>query len=84
MKKPKRTISAKELDKRFDQGKSIMSWIDKSSVKVEHPIQRVNIDIPLEILQKVDHEASRVGVTRTSLIKLWIAEHADHLSQPVH
>ena len=81
MKKSKRTMSAQELDTAFDQGKDMMKWMDKSSAKVQHPIQRVNIDIPIEILQKVDHEATRVGVTRTSLIKLWIAEHADHLTQ---
>ena len=81
MKKSKRTISAKQFDAAFDQGKDVTPWMDKSTAKVEHPIQRVNIDIPMEILHKVDQEATRVGVTRTSLIKLWIAEHADHLTQ---
>ena len=82
MKKSKRPMSAKQLDEAFDQGKDMMPWMDKSTAKVQHPIQRINIDMPVEILQKVDHEASRVGVTRTSLLKLWIAEHADHLTRP--
>jgi hypothetical protein len=40
----------------------------------------VNIDIPEEILEKVDREATRVGVPRSSLIKLWIAERIDKMA----
>ncbi len=38
------------------------------------PIHRINVDIPKGLLDQVDREAERVGVPRTSLIKIWIAE----------
>ena len=37
-------------------------------------------EIPTEILEKVDKEAGRVGVPRTSLLKLWIAERVDRMA----
>lgn len=75
-------ITAEELDKKFDEGKEdILKYFDEKSTRVVPPmIQRINIDIPVFILQKVDKEADRVGIPRTSLIKIWIAEHADRLA----
>ena len=75
----KNKIKAKEFDQAFDQG-SVLKHLDKGSVKEHYPIQRINIDIPGEILEKVDREANRVGIPRTSLIKVWIAEHVDRLA----
>jgi len=47
--------------------------------KEKHAIQRINLDIPHDMLEKIDQEADRIGVTRNSLIKLWIAERIDRL-----
>lgn len=79
MKKTKKKIKASEFDRAFEKG-SVMKHLDLKSAKVDHPIQRINIDIPQEILDKVDREADRVGVPRTSLIKVWIAEQVDKLA----
>lgn len=75
-------ISIEELDRKFDEGKEdVLQYFDEKSTRVVPPlIQRINIDIPVVILQKVDKEADRVGIPRTSLIKIWIAEHADRLA----
>ena len=81
MTKSKRPASSKQFDAAFDHGDDMTPMLDKASAKARHPIQRINIDIPVDILDKVDEEASRVGVPRTSLLKLWIAEHADRLTQ---
>ena len=78
--KKKKKITAEELDRKFDNGESIIEHLDMKTLKVQYPIQRINIDIPQPILAKVDKEAERVGVPRTSLIKLWIAEQADRLA----
>lgn len=75
----KKKIKAGEFDRLFEEG-DITSHLDLKTAKVEQPIQRINIDIPRNILEKVDQEAARVGIPRTSLLKVWIAEHADHLS----
>ncbi len=77
----KKKITTSELEKKFDEGKEdILEHFDPKTAKVDYPVQRINIDIPQEILKKVDQEAERVGVPRTSLIKLWIAKHVDELA----
>jgi hypothetical protein len=71
-----KTISAEEFDKIFDDGKEdILPYLDTS--KAERPIQapkRVNVDFPVWVVNGLDREAQRLGVTRQSLIKMWIAE----------
>ncbi len=78
--KKKKTITAKEFDEKFDRGEDVMEYMDLSTLKLNQPIQRINVDIPKEMLQKVDTEAARIGVPRTSLIKMWIAEHIKQLT----
>ena len=72
-------VSAKQFDEDFNKGKDMSKYIDFKSMKAYYPVQRVNVDIPKNMLQKMDKEAARIGVTRTSLFKMWIAEHLDHL-----
>ena len=75
MKKSKaRLISAAEFDEKFDNGDDIIKHLDLSSAEVHRPSQRINLDIPLGILKQIDSEASRVGVARTALIKVWLSE----------
>ncbi len=78
MKKPQKKIKASEFDQAFEDGRAT-EHLDMSTAKVRYPVQRINIDIPQEILAKVDREADRVGVPRTSLLKLWIAERVDQM-----
>ena len=68
-------MKAEELDKLFDDGEDITPYLDMSSVK--QPLQeskRVNVDFPAWMVESLDHEAKRIGVTRQSVIKVWIAE----------
>lgn len=78
MKQSNKNIKAGEFDRKFET-EDVSEHLDHKTAKVKHPAQRINIDIPQEILEKVDREAVRIGIPRTSLIKLWIADHADHL-----
>jgi hypothetical protein len=36
--------------------------------------RRVNVDFPVWMIESLDKEAKRLGVTRQSMIKVWIAE----------
>ena len=36
--------------------------------------RRVNVDFPSWMIESLDREAQRLGVTRQSIIKVWIAE----------
>ena len=75
----KKKIKESEFDKAFESG-DVIEHLDLKSVKVDHPVQRINIDIPVDILERVDREADRIGVPRTSLIKVWIADQVDRLA----
>lgn len=69
-------MKAKAFDKKFDDDKEdIISDLDLSTLKRPNQKQkRVNVDFPVWIIDSLDREASRVGVTRQSIIKLWLAE----------
>jgi predicted DNA binding CopG/RHH family protein len=81
MKSSRKSIPAKEFDEAFDKGKDLTPYLDLSSAKAQHPTQRINVDVPKDLLEKVDQEAARIGVPRTSLIKIWIAEKLDRLGK---
>ncbi|MDT8451575.1 MAG: CopG family transcriptional regulator [Gammaproteobacteria bacterium] len=69
-------MKAKDFDKKFDDNKAdIIDDLDLSTLKKPNQIQkRVNVDFPAWVIESLDKEASRVGVTRQSIIKLWLVE----------
>ena len=69
------SITAAEFDEKFDNGEDISAYVDWS--KLRRPNQearRVNVDFPAWVVEGLDKEARHLGVTRQSLIKMWIAE----------
>lgn len=80
-------MKARNFDKSFDQGKSIIEHLDiKNARRVAQEQKRVNVDFPVWMIVSLDREASRLGVTRQSIIKMWVAERLDataaHSSEP--
>ena len=68
-------MKAKEFEKKFDEGKSIIKHLDLSKAKrPEQEQKRVNVDFPLWMIHSLDKEAKRLGVPRQSIIKIWLAE----------
>jgi hypothetical protein len=68
-------MKAKSLDRKFDEGKDIVSDLDLSKIRRPNQKQRrVNVDFPTWMIESLDREASRLGVTRQSIIKVWLAE----------
>jgi hypothetical protein len=75
MKKKKDTITAEELDRRFDEGEDISRYLDWSKAKRPRLEQRrVNVDLPAWMIDSLDSEAKRIGVTRQSIVKVWLSE----------
>jgi hypothetical protein len=75
MKNKKRWIDAAELDAKFDAGEDITPYLDLSTLRRPNlEAQRVNVDFPQWMVKALDQEADRVGVTRQSIIKVWLAE----------
>ena len=68
-------MKAKDFDKKFDEGESIVKHLDLSEARRPKQEQkRVNVDFPLWMIQSLDKEAKRLGVPRQSIIKIWLAE----------
>jgi len=74
-------MKAKELGQKFDNGDDILDFLDLSKAKrVMQDQKRVDVDFPVWMLELLDKEASRIGVTRQSIIKVWLAERLEQLA----
>ncbi|TAN39603.1 MAG: CopG family transcriptional regulator [Nitrospirae bacterium] len=74
-------MKAKELDKKFDEGEDITSYLDVTKARrPEQEQKRVNVDFPLWMIHSLDKEARRLGVPRQSIIKVWVAERLEKAS----
>jgi len=75
-------MKANEFDKKFDEGvEDIIDDLDLSNVRRPNREQRrVNVDFPVWMVDSLDREARRLGVTRQSIIKVWIAERLEKAS----
>jgi hypothetical protein len=69
-------MKAEELDKIFDDGKEdILPYLDMSTLRRPNLDQkRVNVDLPIWMISELDKQASLIGVTRQSIIKVWLSE----------
>ena len=76
----RKTISAEEFDRLFDEGSDeIDQYIDWSKARrVNQEVKRVNVDFPQWMVARLDAEARRRGITRQALIKMWLADRLDH------
>lgn len=70
---------AAKFDKLFDSGdEDITQYLDLT--KARRPgleIKRVNVDFPEWMIDSLDKEAHRLGITRQALIKIWVADRLD-------
>lgn len=73
-------VKASKFDQEFDEGKDVSRYLDVSKARRPGLEQRrVNVDIPVWMIQSLDREAARLGVPRQSLVKVWIAERLERL-----
>jgi hypothetical protein len=64
-----------EFDREFDDGESVANALDPASARRPNLEQKkVNVDFPIWMVEALDKAARRLGVTRQSVIKLWLAE----------
>jgi hypothetical protein len=68
-------MQAKDFDKQFDEGVDLTASLDLSKARrVLQEQRRVNVMLPIWMSDSLDREASKLGVTRQSVIKVWLAE----------
>ena len=78
-------MKAKDFDQEFDAGESVLDQLDLGRAKrAGLDVKRVNVDFPIWMVESLDHEAQRVGVTRQSLIKLWLADKLADIASKAH
>lgn len=68
-------MKAETFDRKFDQGESVLDALDVSKARRPQLEQRrVNVDFPGWMIERLDKEAKRLGITRQSIIKVWLSE----------
>ena len=68
-------MKAKKFEQQFNDGADITASLDLSKARrVLQAQKRVNVDFPTWMIDSLDREASKLGVTRQSVIKVWLAE----------
>jgi hypothetical protein len=75
----KRKMTAKEFDRRMDEGEDVLAEVGHRLVPNHEPsgVQKVNVDFPISIVVRLDKAANRRGITRQALIKTWLVDRLD-------
>ena len=68
-------MKAKTFDQAFEDDIDLTASLDLSKARrVLQSQKRVNVDFPTWMIQSLDREAKKLGVTRQSVIKVWLAD----------
>lgn len=69
------------FEDRFDDGEDVTADLDLARARRPQQEQRrVNVDFPAWMIESLDREAGRLGVTRQSIIKVWLAERLEQIA----
>ena len=73
-------MKAEAFDQKFDEGQEdIIDDLDLSQLRRPgYEQRRIDVDFPIWMIEALDREALRLGVSRPSIIKVWIAERLEH------
>lgn len=68
-------MKARKFEQQFDDEVDLTAFLELSKGRrVLQEQKRVNVDFPTWMIDSLDREASKLGVTRQSVIKVWLAE----------
>jgi len=73
-------MKAEAFDRKFDENQEdILDDLDLTQIRRPgYEQRRIDIDFPVWMVEALDREAMRLGVSRQSIIKIWIAERLEH------
>lgn len=81
-------MKATDFDKKFNQDDlDIIDDLDIATARrVNLEQKRINVDFPSWVVESLDREAARIGVTRQSIIKVWLVErlNAEAANKPLN
>ena len=68
-------MKARDFDQKFYAGADVSGDVDWGKARRPNfDPKRVNVDFQAWVVEALDREGRRLGVTRQAMIKLWIAE----------
>lgn len=69
-------MESSDFEKTFDlDEQDIVDDLDLTTIRRPNfDLQNVDIELPRWVVRGLDKEAARLGVTRQSIIKVWLAE----------
>ncbi len=73
-------MKAEAFDRKFDENQEdILDDLDLTQIRRPgYEQRRIDVDFPVWMIDALDREAMRLGVSRQSIIKIWIAEQLEH------
>jgi hypothetical protein len=73
-------MKAEAFDRKFDENQEdILDDLDLTQIRRPgYEQRRIDVDFPVWMIEALDREALRLGVSRQSIIKIWIAERLEH------
>ena len=54
--------------------------IQIQTINMKQQQKRVNVDFPIWVIDSLDKEAGRLGVSRQPIIKLWLVEKLEQIA----
>lgn len=71
----KKSIKASEFDQKFENGDDITEFLDlQKATRPGLEQKRVSVDFPEWMVKELDKVARKLGVTRQSIIKIFISD----------
>lgn len=67
-------MKATDFDAKFDAGEDVVELLDVARARRPDASRRVNVALPAWMVESLDIEAARLGLSRQAIIKAWIAE----------
>ena len=68
-------MKSKDFEQQFEVGIDLTASLNFFKARrVLQAQKRVNVDFPTWMIDSLDREVSKLGVTRQSVIKIWLAE----------
>ena len=75
-----KSISAEKFDQKFDAGEDISEYVDWDSARhISLEPKRVSVDVPAWMVQAIDRQADKIGVSRQAFIKFTLHEKLEEI-----
>ena len=79
MRKAFDTLTAEQIDKKFDDGEDVLEYFDLENPQVNAPLRsieqkRVTLTMPEWMIQRLDKQATDLAISRNAVINSYLAE----------